>query len=336
MTLVTETTRPSRMSLHDFWTLIDTLDGHAHNVDALVQALSTSRPGRVLGFADTLARRLHALDRYDLFTQPVREPEQALSVPTIPLSDDGFLYARCASVAGGRARYEQVLSDPTAFAGTWDTDGEALLTAAPRAWQQLTGAEWEHEEPVSYETGTNPRGGWPDDTDELHKIEAERPLVTLESTSRLDTAHQTPAGRRFYRAFGSEMIKAAAKVQADAEALLRENGGWPAPVGYCVLWFVPADFWDLQLERHHGPLHWNQREDRPAQEQPRYITPTIIVDKDETLTWSTQQTEAGLRALAAYMLLAELTDLNSAHAAMPTLRSWLRDAGHLLPHLPRS
>lgn len=259
----------------------------------------------------------------------MREPDQTAHTPAIPLTEDGFLYARCAVVAAGQYRYEQVLADPTTFAGTWDTDGEALLNAAPTAWARVTGTPWEHEEPVSYESGSNASGGWPDPEDDAE--DTERPLVNLDSTSWLNTAPKAPAGRRFYRSVSTAMIETAPLVQAEAETLLREHGGWPDPVRYAVLWFAPADYWDWQLERHQGPVRWDQRDDTPG--QPQYTALTITVNKDEILTWSPQQSRTGLRALVAYMLLAQLSDVDPAHGASPALRSWLHEADDLLPHL---
>ena len=81
------------------------------------------------------------------------------------MSDDVFLYARCAVVAAGHPTWERVVADPAAMAGSWSIfDGEWLLTVAPNAFEESTGTSWSHESPVSYETGSN-TAGWPDTGD---------------------------------------------------------------------------------------------------------------------------------------------------------------------------
>jgi hypothetical protein len=61
-------------------------------------------------------------------------------------SDDVFRYVRCAVVAS--------LRTPTALRKLADEEAERLLIVAERAYEQATGSLWEHEPPISYETGS--------------------------------------------------------------------------------------------------------------------------------------------------------------------------------------
>jgi len=138
----------------DFWSLISLLDGRVDD-DAVARLEDTLRvrgEAAVLGFADRLAVALHDLDRPAVFRQTYWDTAGG---PPVPVSADAFLHARCA-VAAGRATYEQVLADPATFSRAWDLDAELLLVAAPSACERLTGREWTHEEPVSYETVGHP------------------------------------------------------------------------------------------------------------------------------------------------------------------------------------
>ena len=67
------------------------------------------------------------------------------------LSEDGFLYSRCAVVANGRGLYEAVLADPTRMPK--DIEFEALLSVAQDAYRRATGGDGDIDEPsVSVET----------------------------------------------------------------------------------------------------------------------------------------------------------------------------------------
>ncbi len=145
-----------------FWGLIERLDwtyqGDDDRVVApLVKALSDLPDRAIAGFADQLARRLHALDgrawaRESGPTIWWGEPDQ--------LSVDAFLYARLAVVANGRAFYETVLADPTAMPK--DLEFESLLYVASAAYERKTGLDDDGslDLPVSFETFANAEG-WP-------------------------------------------------------------------------------------------------------------------------------------------------------------------------------
>ncbi|MFJ9895394.1 DUF4240 domain-containing protein [Streptomyces sp. NPDC091280] len=144
------------------WHQLRVLDGKADedSVDRLVAELGKQGEADILAFSEALAEALWQLDTERHFNQPVRDiddPEDEL----LPLSSDTFLYLRCAVVAAGRQRYDQVLADPSALAGEWDfSEAELLLEAAPQAYEAVTGLAWDHETALSPETGSNPTG-WP-------------------------------------------------------------------------------------------------------------------------------------------------------------------------------
>jgi hypothetical protein len=102
---------------------------------------------------------LHELDRESLFAQPIRDRGEDLSIQPIPLSDDTFLYARCAVLTSGHGVYQSVLQDPRSFAATWDLDAESLLELPERVLAELGADPLDSELVPSYETGSN-RAHW--------------------------------------------------------------------------------------------------------------------------------------------------------------------------------
>lgn len=144
------------MSDEAFWALISTLPKYVDGISSaeLTLRLTIKGPDQIIAFADHLAAALYAIDHPVGADQLIRDPTAGNEPMT--MGDDLFLYARCAAVAAGRAKWEQIVADPTRMAGTWHAfDGEFLLIVAPDAWQQATGTEWTHESPLSYETGSN-------------------------------------------------------------------------------------------------------------------------------------------------------------------------------------
>jgi hypothetical protein len=134
------------MRCKEFWALIEAAAGRHDDldarVDALLDELTHRRPSDITSFADHLAQALHTLDT----------PAHAAAAEAY---GDTFLYIRCAVVAAGRAAYERVRRTPAAIAAFADQDAEPLLSAAEHAYHAATGMAWEHNSPVSYETGAN-------------------------------------------------------------------------------------------------------------------------------------------------------------------------------------
>ncbi|WP_234312380.1 DUF4240 domain-containing protein [Streptomyces griseus] len=140
------------MDENTFWQLIEACrpSGPDPEGDGLAAALAarleSGSPEDVTGFAEQLSRALYRLDR--------REFGEGLS-------GDQFLYTRAAVVAAGRAEYEGVLRDPRRFAPyaeglVW---AEALLRVPDRAYERLTGDEWDRNTRHSYESYSH-RAGW--------------------------------------------------------------------------------------------------------------------------------------------------------------------------------
>jgi hypothetical protein len=147
----------------DFWDLIARLDWAKQGddeavVEPLVKAIAASPDNAIAGFQDLLAAKLFALDgrawaRESGSTIWWGEPDS--------LSEDGFLYARCAVVANGRAFYDLVLTDPKQMPK--DREFESLLYVASTAYERKTGLDASSELPesaVSFETFSN-ESGWP-------------------------------------------------------------------------------------------------------------------------------------------------------------------------------
>jgi hypothetical protein len=147
-----------------FWELIDLLDWSRDGDDdrvvkPLVDRLASLPDAEIGEFHEVLAQKLYDLDGRDWARESggdiwFGEPND--------LSVDGFLYARSAVVARGRATYEAVLADPTMMPK--NAAFETLLYVAAAAYERKTGLEWDDldDTEVSYETFSND-AGWPKD-----------------------------------------------------------------------------------------------------------------------------------------------------------------------------
>ncbi|HEV8545692.1 MAG TPA: DUF4240 domain-containing protein [Candidatus Limnocylindrales bacterium] len=145
-----------------FWDLIAKLDwsreGDDENVvEPVVTALAALPDSAIAAFQNNLASKLYALDGRAWARKSGSgiwwgEPDK--------LSVDGFLYARLAVVANGRAFYQSVLGDPTAMPK--DVEFESLLYVASKAYERKTGLDDDgglDMTDVSFETFSN-EDGW--------------------------------------------------------------------------------------------------------------------------------------------------------------------------------
>jgi hypothetical protein len=145
-----------------FWDLIAKLDWDQEGddekvVEPVVTALAGLPDSAIAGFQNNLASKLYALDGRAWARESGSgiwwgEPDK--------LSVDGFLYARLAVVANGRAFYESVLGDPTSMPK--DGEFESLLYVASKAYERKTGLDDDgglDMTDVSFETFSN-EDGW--------------------------------------------------------------------------------------------------------------------------------------------------------------------------------
>ncbi|MDQ0605487.1 hypothetical protein QF037_009832 [Streptomyces canus] len=137
-----------------FWQLIEDCRPTESDPDAevlaatLTERLAESSLPWVIGFAEHLSWALYRLDR--------KEYGHGLGA-------DAFLYTRAAVVAAGRTEFNRVLEEPSAFTPyardlIW---AEPLLYTPDRAYQRITGKEWDRETRYSYESCSNTQG-WAD------------------------------------------------------------------------------------------------------------------------------------------------------------------------------
>jgi len=147
------------MNDEQFWSIIAHLDwGETGDDEAVIEpaitALASTSVDLIEGFDDRLAEKLHALDTEaharEMGQEAYRGPDEDFAV-------DWFLHARCCVVANGRTFFERVLADPASMPE--DEDFEAILWVAASAYHRMTGQEFTHVPPVSYETFSN-RAGW--------------------------------------------------------------------------------------------------------------------------------------------------------------------------------
>ena len=138
-----------------FWQLIDTVDRAALRsgdedgaVQPLIEALEACAEKQLQEFEDVLTECLYDID----------SEAHADAAGASGQSGDGFLYARCYVVASGQTYYQSVLGDPAKMPRSIEEWCEPLLYVARRAWAASTGndeEDWDHEGPLSYETGSN-------------------------------------------------------------------------------------------------------------------------------------------------------------------------------------
>jgi Protein of unknown function (DUF4240) len=143
-----------------FWRLIGKIDRAALRdgddegaVEPLVEALAGCGEADIREFENLLSQCLYDIDGQAYADQAGQSGQ----------SGDGFLYARCYVVAKGRKHYDAVRADPTKMPKSLDEWCESLLYVAPQAWAAATGNDeeaWDHDTPVSYETGSN-KANWP-------------------------------------------------------------------------------------------------------------------------------------------------------------------------------
>jgi hypothetical protein len=146
-----------------FWDLMTNLNWKARGdgekvAEPLIEALAALPDAEIAGFQNLLTAKLYALDgrawaRESGDTIWFAEPDD--------LSEDGFLYARCAVVGRGREFYERVLGDPKQMPG--NAGFESLLYVASTAYERKTGLDAAGEldaSDLSFETFSNTEG-WP-------------------------------------------------------------------------------------------------------------------------------------------------------------------------------
>ena len=151
--------KPGRMlAAASFWELIGRLDwsrtGNDEAVMApLVAGLAALPKAGIRGFHERLAHCLHLLDTREharhIGEGSYVDADSAFSV-------DRFLYVRCAAVANGKAFFEAALANPACMPS--GLEFEALLRAAPDAWDAKTGEDFDHETGCSFETFSNVAG----------------------------------------------------------------------------------------------------------------------------------------------------------------------------------
>ncbi|QXE38717.1 DUF4240 domain-containing protein [Streptomyces sp. GMY02] len=135
-----------------FWQLVEecrspTPDPEGEQLAAALTARLVNGPmSDVIGFAEQLSWALYRLDR--------KEYGEGLA-------GDAFLYTRAAVVAAGRDEYETVLRYPDRFVPyashlVW---AEALLYVPDKAYEHITGEEWDRSTRYSYESYSN-TAGW--------------------------------------------------------------------------------------------------------------------------------------------------------------------------------
>lgn len=135
-----------------FWQLIEECRPTGPDPDArrlaatLIARLASGPLFRVTGFAEQLSWALYRLDRKEF---------------GLGMSGDGFLYARAGVVAAGRTEFASVLADPALFAryAAGNDWAEGFLYVPDRAYEHITGEEWDRRTRYCYDSHSN-AAGW--------------------------------------------------------------------------------------------------------------------------------------------------------------------------------
>jgi hypothetical protein len=149
------------MSEDLFWEIIARLDWDKTGDDdqvlqPAVDALAALPEADIFEFDEILNEKLYALDTRE-HARHVYEGEVDPDDGDEYISADDFLYKRCVVVANGRELYEAALGDPSQMPK--DLEFEALIYVPGRAYEQKTGAEYDHATRLSFESFSN-KDGW--------------------------------------------------------------------------------------------------------------------------------------------------------------------------------
>lgn len=300
----------------EFWSLVDLLDGRVDDegVTRLSEALRRAGKPIARRFAERLAAVLYELDREVLAKRTVRWADSPDADP-IPLSDDTFLYLRCAVVAAGRPTVLAVLADPAVLESRLWEDGEALLYAADEA------ADEEIDTELSYETGSNTEHWTPRDDDGP----VERPLVAVLFEDLLDPIEgwDGETGEPLVEFAWPQWVGSdvAMDASARADALVRSGGGLPAEpaVVQLVVTLGFGEDWGLE------PVIDRQVTDEFGEQ---ISHARAVLRQADVRAWGQEHQLIGILGVAASCLLALLPD---DHGSRRQLEAAVAAGADLLP-----
>ena len=140
-----------------FWEIIAALDwNRGEDIEAILKPavthLAQLEVEDIFAFHDLLAEKLFHLD-HKIYAQNLGKDAWHSDRP---FSSDNFLYSRACVVANGKEFYEKVLANPTLMPKEFTF--EDLLDLAGKAYQKMTGKEFDYLPTTSYETFSNPDG----------------------------------------------------------------------------------------------------------------------------------------------------------------------------------
>ncbi|WP_163512408.1 DUF4240 domain-containing protein [Fodinicola acaciae] len=321
------------MTEDEFWQLVGELGGRVAEpaFDRLTARLAAGPVTEIVAFGERLDQVLRRLDLPELWSQQVWDSEDDRSEPAPPLNADGFLDARAAVVCAGRATYEQVLADPARFGGVWDFAAEMLLYVPVEAYESATGERWPHPLPGS----DNRVEDYPAEVSPVSPV----PTISEDPDAgaiRLDVSAEAyrlvdVVGTYDVQPMEGFLAEPSPRIELPPEAQLVE---WPpmiservfgvaaTRVSYAVrrngglvglsmnrLWvmLVLAERWDLTLLL-------------------RPFSGAVHVEATAVHSWSYEQAERAIVALAAHVVIEVARDYEAGLAKAPDLVR-LREGG---------
>jgi hypothetical protein len=159
-------TKPSAMEEDRFWQMIERARQEDDVISALAANLEELPAADVIGFQNTLERKLA-----DAYTFPLLA---ANFIIQSYVSDDVFEDFRAWLVSQGRERFEAAVADPASICD-WlkrkevdDINGEAMLLVAQRAYEEH-GDEEEFEARIVHPRTVKFKQDWPENADGYQK-----------------------------------------------------------------------------------------------------------------------------------------------------------------------
>jgi hypothetical protein len=273
-----------------FWELLELHHAPAEEgFERLTRALSELDPTQIEGFAASLDRALAVLSTPAHASRHVRDVNEPSGSVAMPMSEDVFLYARCAVVAHGWTAWETVRRDPTALDSGWDiAGGEGLLEVAPAAYERATGLVWQPPGPR-----TAPNSRWFSHGEAFDRAVDDRPAFDWVTTHLVHAIDADAAWLAWWQPAETDRLQVEVFYSRDAPPTTRVRRGRDfvqvettmrasilEPTDHAVLEVSARRALVSALELVQAELHLGEMPGLPAIAPPPADLPDAVEDAD--------------------------------------------------------